>query len=106
MSMYYSMILVPDDPYLRPDPERIVTFLGGLLEMGALGKPERITVGDYSKTKLARVGRNPATGQKIEICLPEMKKVESVQDLPPALEGLTEFDVSIVGTGPARVLPI
>jgi hypothetical protein len=106
MSMYYSMILIPDDPYLRPDPERIVSFLGGLLEMGALGKPDRIAVGDWAKTKLARVGRNPITGERVEIWLPEMIKMKSVQDLPQDLEGLTEFDVVIEGTGPARVFPI
>src|SRR5262245_226234 len=107
MSMYYSMIMVPAAPRLRPGPERIATFLHGILEMGAIGEEDRILLRNYHNTSVTFLDnlagpapRNP----RIE--LPELVDLESVKKFPEAMQKLTDFDAVIQGTGPARVLPI
>ncbi len=105
MSMYYSMILVPGDARLRPDPKQIVVFLQGVLEMGALGRAGTITVRNYARGRVTFV-RDPITGEQVERRAPESTAIDSVTALTSALEGLADFDVDVDGTGPARVLPI
>jgi hypothetical protein len=106
MSMYYSMILIPADASLRPAPARLVSFLGGLLEMGALGRAEKLLLANHARGRVTSVGRDPLTGERIEHRSPEVTLVDSLDALASALGGLTDFDVSVQGAGPAGVLPI
>lgn len=106
MSMYYSMILVPDDASLRPAPERIVNFLDDLLEMGALGRVDKIFLRNHARGRVTSVGRNPLTGERMEHRSPEVTPIEDLTALASAMAGLTDVDVDVDGIGPARVLPI
>src|SRR5262245_51398829 len=104
--MHYSMILVPSDPFFHPDPERIVSFLGSIVEMGAVGSQSAIRLRNHQKAGITLLGRNPRTGDRIRLKSPKIIYLDSVKDFPKVMEGLTDFDAVIEGIGPARVLPI
>jgi hypothetical protein len=108
MSMYYSMILVPSDPFFRPEPEQMVSFLGGILDMGAVGSARAVRLRNYQRGRISVIeglaGQRP--GERIKVKMPEFIELDSVNELPKGMQGLTDFDALINGTGPARLLPI
>jgi hypothetical protein len=106
MSMSYAMILVPNVSHLRPDPEAVASFLAGLRDMGALGHEDKVFLRDYLKVSRTIVGRDPRTGETIEIRSPATTQLRAVQELVAAVAGLAEFDAVIAGRGPARLLPV
>src|SRR5262245_5703200 len=108
MSMYYSMILVPSDPFFRPKPEQMVRFLARILELGAVGSARAVRLRDYQKGRVSIIsglaGQRP--GESIKVKMPDFIELDSVNELLKAMQGLTDFDALIEGTGPARKLPI
>ncbi len=106
MSMYYAMVLVPDDAMACPPGERIIDFLGKLDELGALGSTDRIEVLDHTRSRIAIVGRDPRTGAEVEHRTSARTAVGSLGDVAAVMHGLTDFDVVVEGVGPARVLPM
>jgi hypothetical protein len=105
--MYYSMILVPSDPFFRPQPEQMVSFLGGILEMGAVGTALAVRLRNFDRGHVSVIrlaGRRP--GEQIKVRMPDFIELDSVNELPKGMQGLTDFDALINGIGPARLLPI
>ena len=103
--MYYSMILVPSDPFFRPEPEQMVSFLGGILEMGAVGSARAVRLRNYSRGRVSVIEGFPGH-ERIEVKMPDFIELDSVNELPKGMQGLTDFDAVIHGIGPARLLPI
>jgi len=91
MSMYYSLILVPADPYSRPSPNRIYDFLRGIVDVGAIGNVEKIFVRHHKTASRTRER-------------PEFTYTETIDAL--ALAGRSNFDACIQGRGPSRIAPI
>jgi hypothetical protein len=106
MSMYYSMILVPSDPFFHPQPERIVSFFEGIREMGAVGSEPAVRLRTYQRGLVAWVWLHPRTGERMELKAPGITNLDSVKELPTAIRRSRNFDAVIEGAGPARVLPM
>jgi hypothetical protein len=91
MSMYYSLILVPANPYFRPSPDRIYDFLRRIVDVGAMGNVEKIYVRHHKTASRTRER-------------PEFTYTETIDALP--LAGHSNFDACVQGRGPCRIAPI
>src|SRR5262245_38743233 len=102
MSMYYSMVLVPSDPFFRPKPKQIVSFLGDVLELGAVGSALAIRLRSYKSGRVSVVeglaGHGP--GERIKVKTPDFIELDSVNEIPMKARGLKDFDAVIHGIGP------
>jgi len=89
--MYYSMILVPADPYFHPNPNRIYDFLRRIVDVGAIGTVEKIFVRHHKTASRTREQ-------------PKFTRVETIEAMP--LAGHSNFDAYIQGRGSPRIAPI
>jgi len=106
MSMYYSMVLVPADPFFHPNSRQIVSFLEGIRETGAVGSEGAVRLRTYQRGRVAWVWLDPRTRERMELKAPKIVDLGSVKELPSVIRRWANFDAVIDSVGPAPMLPI
>jgi hypothetical protein len=112
MSVSYTHFLIPRACDYRPSPEAISQFLNGLIAGGAVAADFSI---DFSKVAKnpgrVRRGRNPATGESIEMPLPTRanappQRLSDTLQLSALAKDEPEYDISIVSQGAPAAPPL
>lgn len=111
MSEYYTHLLIPLSPELRPESDTVAQFAQGIVENGNVSAPAKISFSRVTKEPgRVRQIRNPRTLEKINIPLPS-RRAEQPQILSAASQIIEqaanqrEYDVTISGEGVPSVPP-
>lgn len=102
MSLYYTHLLIPERPDFIPQPQQIVAFLEGVVELGSAPLEPKLKLGTPAAP---RIGRNPATGETLSIPTRAFVAFPGIADAAQQLVGLNDYDLIMEGQGPPPLPP-
>ena len=97
----YTHTLITDRVDFVPNPKQVGVFLASLVALGAAPLNLAITVSKLSGN--VRTGVNPFTGKTETYAKRDTTKVEDIAEVPDALQGLDDYNLTVMGKGPPKM---
>jgi len=108
----YIHLLIASKTDFCPSPEAVMKFLRGVVDFGVVGDAPAIHFRTLKRVPpQVRTGRNPLTGEPIEIRMPtrvadRQRTLASLAELPSAVGAANEYDVNVSGQALPKVAPL
>jgi len=97
----YTHTLIPDRVEFVPDPKQVGAFLAALETKGAAPLTPAITL--FTLSGEVRSFANPFTGKTECFPLRRSQQVKNLAEVPVALKGLDDYNVTMEGRGPPKL---
>jgi len=108
----YSHLLIPTSHEYRPNPTQVAEFMRDAVALGVVGDTPEIMASTLKRVApQVRLGRNPFTGQTIDMHLPTRMPnrrltLRTLADLPQEVTAAEEYDVSVSGLTLPKLPPL